>query len=126
MRAVGQLALLSTDRLWANDFSYYWTAGSQLLHGGSIYSTQQLTGPYVPEDQTGFLALAYFLIAGRPVFDSHNTVQVLVDQAKTPPRPPKELGVQLSDELQALRDWRFRREPPVRMGHPTAGGVARA
>jgi alpha-1,2-mannosyltransferase len=50
-----QLAVLSTDRLWAADFSYYWAAGSQLLHGASIYSPEQLAGPYVPEGQTGFL-----------------------------------------------------------------------
>jgi Glycosyltransferase family 87 len=50
-----QLGVLSTDRMWAADFSYYWTAGSQLLHGGSIYSAEQLAGPYVPENQTGFL-----------------------------------------------------------------------
>lgn len=50
-----QLAVLSHERMWAADFSYYWTAGSQLLHGLPIYSAEQLSGPYVPEDQSGFL-----------------------------------------------------------------------
>ena len=66
-----QLAILSTDRMWAADFSYYWTAGSQLLHGQPIYSAQQLAGPYVPEGQTGFLyppAFAVLMLAFAALF----------------------------------------------------------
>ncbi|HXI45100.1 MAG TPA: glycosyltransferase family 87 protein, partial [Candidatus Acidoferrales bacterium] len=37
------------------DFRFYWTAARQLLDGGSIYSAQQLAGPYPPQGQEGFL-----------------------------------------------------------------------
>lgn len=40
---------------WGYDFSFYWTAGAHLLHGDSIYSAQQLAGPYAPQGQEGFL-----------------------------------------------------------------------
>ena len=40
---------------WGYDFSFYWTAASQLLHGLPIYSAEQLAGPYVPQAQPGFL-----------------------------------------------------------------------
>jgi hypothetical protein len=40
---------------WGYDFSFYWTAGAHLLHGESIYSVQQLAGPYAPHGQDGFL-----------------------------------------------------------------------
>jgi len=40
---------------WGYDFSFYWTAGAHLLHGESIYSAQQLAGPYAPQGQEGFL-----------------------------------------------------------------------
>jgi alpha-1,2-mannosyltransferase len=61
-----QLAVLSSERMWAADFSYYWTAGSQLLHGLPIYSAEQLAGPYVPEDQTGFLYPPAFAVLMLP------------------------------------------------------------
>jgi alpha-1,2-mannosyltransferase len=50
-----QLLTLSHDRMWAADFGFYWTAAGQVLHGWSIYSIQQLSGPYIAEDQLGFL-----------------------------------------------------------------------
>ena len=53
-RAV-QLWMLSCDRLWAFDFSYYWTAAGNLLHGEPLYSAAQVAGTYTPEDQVGFL-----------------------------------------------------------------------
>ena len=37
------------------DFRFYWTAARQLLDGQSIYSAQQLAGPYPPQGQEGFL-----------------------------------------------------------------------
>jgi hypothetical protein len=52
---VVQLWILSNDRLWAFDFSYYWTAAGNLVHGAPLYSAAQLSGTYVPEAQLGFL-----------------------------------------------------------------------
>jgi hypothetical protein len=40
---------------WGYDFSFYWTAASNLIDGRPIYSAQQLGGPYVPQAQEGFL-----------------------------------------------------------------------
>jgi alpha-1,2-mannosyltransferase len=40
---------------WGYDFSFYWVAASNLLHGLPIYSPEQLAGPYVPQAQPGFL-----------------------------------------------------------------------
>ena len=40
---------------WAYDLTFYWTAGSQLIHGLPIYTAAQLAGPYVPQAQDGFL-----------------------------------------------------------------------
>jgi Glycosyltransferase family 87 len=39
----------------AFDFKWYWVAAGQLLNGESIYSAQQLGGPYAPQGQEGFL-----------------------------------------------------------------------
>ena len=45
-----------TDRpQWGYDFAFYWTAGQHLLRGEPIYSLQQLSGPYAPQGQEGFL-----------------------------------------------------------------------
>jgi hypothetical protein len=40
---------------WGYDFTFYWTAAWQLLHGQPIYSAAQLVRPYVPQAQVGFL-----------------------------------------------------------------------
>jgi alpha-1,2-mannosyltransferase len=50
-----QLAALARDRMWAADFGFYWTAAIHVLHGESMYSAQQLAGPYIAENQLGFL-----------------------------------------------------------------------
>ena len=50
-----QFAAFTTQVQWGYDFSYYWTAASHLLHGEPIYSAEQLSGPYVPQGQNGFL-----------------------------------------------------------------------
>jgi alpha-1,2-mannosyltransferase len=50
-----QFAVLTTQIQWGYDFSFYWTAASNLLHGQPIYSAAQLAGPYAPQGQVGFL-----------------------------------------------------------------------
>ena len=50
-----QFVAFTSQVQWGYDFSYYWTAASHLLHGEPIYSAQQLSGPYVPQGQNGFL-----------------------------------------------------------------------
>ena len=49
-----QVPATPTDHV-GYDFRFYWTAARQLLDGGSIYSAQQLAGPYPPQGQEGFL-----------------------------------------------------------------------
>jgi hypothetical protein len=51
---------------WGYDFSFYWTAADHLLHGESIYSAQQLAGPYAPQGQEGFLYPPPFAAAMTP------------------------------------------------------------
>ena len=50
-----QLAYLTTQAQWGYDLSFYWTAAQHLLHGEPIYSLAQLSGPYAPQGQDGFL-----------------------------------------------------------------------
>ena len=50
-----QLAFLTTQPQWGYDLSFYWTAADHLLHGEPIYSAAQLSGPYAPQGQDGFL-----------------------------------------------------------------------
>ena len=50
-----QLAFLTTQPQWGYDLSFYWTAANHLLHGEPIYSAAQLSGPYAPQGQDGFL-----------------------------------------------------------------------
>jgi alpha-1,2-mannosyltransferase len=52
---VVQFAIWTGQPVWAYDFSFYWTAASNLLHGLPIYSPGQLAGPYSPQAQQGFL-----------------------------------------------------------------------
>jgi hypothetical protein len=61
-----QFALYTREIQWGYDFSYYWTAGRQLLHGEPIYSAMQLAGPYAPQSQVGFLYPPPFAVAGIP------------------------------------------------------------
>jgi hypothetical protein len=51
----GQFLVFQQQVQWGYDFSFYWTAGGHLLHGEPIYSAQQLSGPYAPQGQEGFL-----------------------------------------------------------------------
>jgi hypothetical protein len=50
-----QLLALTTQIQWGYDLSFYWTAADHLLHGEPIYSAAQLSGPYAPQGQDGFL-----------------------------------------------------------------------
>ncbi len=50
-----QFAVFTTQIQWGYDFSAYWAAGWQLLHGFSIYTTDQLRGPYAPQQQYLYL-----------------------------------------------------------------------
>jgi hypothetical protein len=50
-----QLAYLTTQPQWGYDLSFYWTAAQHLIHGEPIYSLAQLSGPYAPQGQDGFL-----------------------------------------------------------------------
>jgi hypothetical protein len=50
-----QFAALAREVQWGYDFSWYWTAASNLLQGLPIYSAEQLAGPFVPQGQEGFL-----------------------------------------------------------------------
>ena len=49
------LAPTATPLTYGYDFSFYWTAAWQVLHGQPIYSATQLTTPYAPQGQQGFL-----------------------------------------------------------------------
>jgi hypothetical protein len=50
-----EFVYLTTQPQWGYDLSFYWTAASHLLHGQPIYSQAQLSGPYAPQGQDGFL-----------------------------------------------------------------------
>ena len=50
-----QLAYLTTQPQWGYDLSFYWAAAQHLIHGAPIYSLTQLSGPYAPQGQDGFL-----------------------------------------------------------------------
>ena len=50
-----QFLVWSTRIQWGYDFSAYWTAASNLLHGLPIYAVDQLTGPYAPQRQFLYL-----------------------------------------------------------------------
>ena len=50
-----QFALLTQKIQWGYDFSAYWSAAGNLLHGLSPYSAAQLAGPYGPQQQYLYL-----------------------------------------------------------------------
>ena len=50
-----QFLVWSTRIQWGYDFSAYWTAASNLLHGLPIYIADQLAGPYAPQRQFLYL-----------------------------------------------------------------------
>ncbi|MEO8272552.1 MAG: glycosyltransferase family 87 protein [Chloroflexota bacterium] len=62
-----QLAHLTTQPQWGYDLSFYWTAANHLLHGEPIYSAAQLSGPYAPQGQDGFLYPPPFAVAAIPL-----------------------------------------------------------
>jgi eukaryotic-like serine/threonine-protein kinase len=61
-------------------------------------------------------AVAYFLLAGRPVFLSRTPMQALVDHVKTPPVPLRELGIELSEALEATILRALAKDPLDRFG----------
>ena len=50
-----QIAMATGTVTLGYDFSFYWKAAWQLLDGQPIYSATQLTTPYAPQGQQGFL-----------------------------------------------------------------------
>ena len=50
-----QLAYFTTQPQWGYDLSFYLTAAQHLAHGEPLYSLAQLSGPYAPQGQDGFL-----------------------------------------------------------------------
>jgi eukaryotic-like serine/threonine-protein kinase len=81
---------------------YYGTAGAD--HRSDLYAVG---------------ALLYFLLTGRPVFDSNSPMQVLLDHIKTPPTPPRSLGAAVSMELEAALLRALEKDPEAR--YATAG-----
>ncbi|HEX7951140.1 MAG TPA: glycosyltransferase family 87 protein [Candidatus Limnocylindrales bacterium] len=61
-----QVVAFSNQVQWGYDFSFYWAAAIQLLHGLPIYSAAQLAGPYAPQGQEGFLYPPPFAAALTP------------------------------------------------------------
>ena len=59
-------AIFTTKIEWGYDFSFYWRAAGALLHGEPIYSARQLSGPYAPQGQDGFLYPPPFAAAVTP------------------------------------------------------------
>src|SRR5712672_3031619 len=52
---VAQLWILASERMWAYDFSYFWTAAGHLLRGEPLYAAALVAGTYVEDSQPGFL-----------------------------------------------------------------------
>ena len=50
-----QFSVFTTQVQWGYDFSAYWTAAGNLLHGLPIYAPDQLSGPYAPQRQFLYL-----------------------------------------------------------------------
>ncbi|MBI3745952.1 MAG: DUF2029 domain-containing protein [Chloroflexi bacterium] len=50
-----QFAIFTTQIQWGYDFSAYWSAAGNLLHGLPIYAADQLAGPYAPQRQFLYL-----------------------------------------------------------------------
>lgn len=50
-----QFAALTGQIQWGYDFSAYWAAAGHLLAGASIYTPEQLAGPYAPQVQFLYL-----------------------------------------------------------------------
>ncbi len=50
-----QFAALTGEIQWGYDFSAYWAAASSLLAGTSVYTPEQLAGPYAPQVQYLYL-----------------------------------------------------------------------
>lgn len=61
-----QFAIWSTQVQWGYDFSFYWRAALALLRGQPIYTIEQLSGPYAPQGQDGFLYPPPFAAAMTP------------------------------------------------------------
>ena len=61
-----QFAIFTTQVQWGYDFAYYWRAAGALLRGEPIYSAEQLSGPYAPQGQNGFLYPPPFAAAVTP------------------------------------------------------------
>jgi serine/threonine-protein kinase len=59
-------------------------------------------------------AVAYFLVAGRPVFDAKNPMQALIDHVRTPPTPPRELGVAVSEAFERVILKALEKDPALR------------
>jgi len=64
---VGQIIISVDGPAWAYDFSAYWHAGRQILEGGTIYSAEQLAGPYSPQQPFLYLYPPFLGVAMTPL-----------------------------------------------------------
>jgi alpha-1,2-mannosyltransferase len=62
-----QFVLFSHQIQWGYDFSAYWTAAGNLLHGQPIYQAQQLLGTYSPQQQYLYLYPPFLAAISTPL-----------------------------------------------------------
>lgn len=62
-----QFLVFSTQLQWGHDFSAYWLAGRNVLEGASVYTPDQLAGPYPSQEQYRYLYPPFLALAVTPL-----------------------------------------------------------
>jgi serine/threonine-protein kinase len=74
--------------------------------GSPLYmSPEQATGDYEPDERSDIYSLGavmYFLLTGKPPFESDKPLKVLVAHASTPPLPPRELQPEIPEDVEQV------------------------
>src|SRR5205085_11617397 len=74
--------------------------GSPLYLAPECFQGVEEAGP--PSDLYSLGALAYFLLAGRPVFQARSPLHALLAHSSTPPTSLRQLGAPVSESLDRL------------------------
>jgi serine/threonine-protein kinase len=93
------------------------TASGSILGTPMYMAPERFYGDAEADQRTDLYALgavAYFLMTGRPVFEAKNTVQVLLQQARSQPASLRARGLQVSGELDAAVLRALEKEPSAR------------
>lgn len=91
--------------------------------GSPLYmSPEQATGDQEPDERSDIYSLGavmYFLLTGKPPFESDKPLKVMVAHASTPPVPPREVRAEVPEDVEQIVLRSLAKKPEERFQNAT-------